>query len=1084
MAKVNRTKRLEKGGSAPDAYTSGNLDLESARNGITNDTTLSNGKKREYLHRLDNVTKNITDLGIGVQKGSDGTASAWRWNNGSNDASRFGGVTEQDRSGPFEGKGVLGLSGGGYDKLLDYMVVNGHVKFDKSEKPTTPPATEPPVETPKVVTPETPISSTPPVTDPPKPTINANPKGSKGKVNSKNVNTGTGTKVFKNPDNITNHQDPAQTTPAINTTGQQLKPAPVVSQGELENLINLFPGAALRYNKFNQIYKDDTSGKYYATNGPNTRKNPISAYDESYQEITANGLNPVHLDQSYANQNPNNWRLVHDKAKDGPVTIPLVDKTVDGNIRNLILSSERFKGNAGPGDTDIYKNANGNLIKYNPESGYTEYTPKGKVTLQSLPVGSQHVYSKNIQDADIRTAYNPYTKAKSYYQNMGGSWKEMSYKNGNVETSKNFFYTPDSAITDYSGMPFRSDHILLDGYQKHSIGGILSGIGKVFSDPTVQEGLKMGQTALQVATTPQQVQPVESVPDATGGVDVNSIANIVAGILKKKPVMAGITPMNPIPSANIPTVSTNQQLAPMMAKKGAKLVTRKIVKGQVGLKTPKNPFLEAAQYGINLALGMHPEGKPVPAPVKPVTLLDNPDFQNLVKTATAPTPWKPIVVNPNEPGLGLNVPALTPLAPKPEYQVGNPQKTYKDMPGVAPMVDITPGGKNLTGKGLPGGKNMIGDQGATSGIVDTAKSILNNVNVGDVISSVFSKPKGVVIPNRPLLQQTQLPVTPITGLSYQDENRMKNTVAETRALVPRSSDIASSIVTGRANAAVAANVVKGVADANAQAIGVSTQAHRQDTLNNIQQKAQVDAQNGDITFQNLAQAAQGKLNGELAKQKWLGDTFMRLYNRNVTNSEKGAYLTKELNDFDYGNKVQDARTNNIQLQDMNTKNEANGNALWNAFVHNNPNLTAEQATTAFLKSAEAVTYLKNKKAIEDAIVKNRSNQTQAASDYSTNTLNSLRKGINNGSIGSMFFKKGGLVPRFKSGGSTNTATTEAKVAALQAKQEAASRRAEQKLTGETMRQNADESQVRYLQTKRITDANAAFFQQLVPRRSK
>ena len=1069
MAKVNRTKRLEKGGTAPDAYTSGNLDLESARNGITNDTTLSNGKKREYLHRLDNVTKNITDLGIGVQKGSDGTASAWRWNNGSNDASRFGGVTEQDRSGPFEGKGALGLSGGGYDKLLDYMVSNGHVKYTKSEQPTTPPATEPPVETPKVVIPATPSPTPPPVID--------QPKNGKSKVKG-NGKSGSGSVVVKNHNSFNNTPDPNQGTPSDGNATLTPPAVPAIDPSDMVKLRSLFPMAPYALDGYNKIYFDNGTGKYYASKADGLEKDPISGYNTNYREVTSKGLQTVQLNPSYAEKNPKSWKVIYDRSINGPIQNNVTDNTKDSNLVNLIHNTSIYKSTEGGKPyTDVYRDAEANYIRRLPSGSFEETTPNGIVFHdQSFQVPSTfaHVFNKELSEkhANIYTGTDPNDNTKNYYapSKWGSSWNKLKYVNGKFITVQTDYHpvSTNSPLGVGSVILDPTTHSKGGKIPLHSIGGILSGIGKVFSDPTVQEGLKMGQTVLQVATTPQQVQPVEDVPDAVGGVDVTSIANIVAGILKKKPVMAGITPMNTIPSGSIPTVNVGQQLAPMMAKKGAKLVTRKIVKGQVGLKIPKNPFLEAAQYGVNLALGMQPGGKPVPAPVKPVTLLDNPDFQNLVKTATAPTPWKPIVIDPNEPGLGLNAPALAPLAPKPEYQVGNPQKTYKDMSGVAPMATITPGGQNLIGK----------HDATSNGVVDTAKNILNDVNVGDIISSVFSKPKGVVIPNRPLLQQVQLPVTPITGLSYQDENRMKNTVAETRALVPRSSDIASSIVTGRANAAVAANVVKGVADANAQAIGVSTQAHRQDTLNNIQQKSQIDSQNGDITFQNQAQAAQGKLNGELANQKWLGDTFMRLYNRNITNSEKGAYLTKELNDFDYGNKVQDARTNNIQLQDMNTKNEANGNAMYSKYIANYPSGTYEE----FFKSKDGAMYAHNKAIIEAAINKNRSNQTQATSDYSTNTMNSLRKDIGTGSIGSMFFKKGGLVPRFKSGGSTNTATAEAKVAALQAKQEAASRKAEQKLTGETMKQAADEGQLRYLNTKRITDANANFFQQLVPRR--
>jgi len=841
MAKINKTKRLKPGGKVPE-FKPGEFDLDSARNAIASDISMSNGQRNRFLHKLDKVKSNITDLKIGVNSDTEGPTQ-WRWADGTNDASRFGGVVDNSRTQPFGGKGALGLSGGGYDDLLDYMVHNKHFKSLKPTEEVTNEVVAP------IIEPATKLVTGTPASDPIlKPELS--------KVKQGVVKKDTGRR--------------SQTTPPLNSS-------------QLGN----YQGV----NSFIQKSFDWTPNVY-----PHTPLN----------------------------------------------TTPWND----------------------------------------PQAGFTFGLP--------TPI--------------------------------------------------------------YRG--------------KYFLGGILAGIGKLAANPMVQQGLQMGQAALQVATAPQ---PVEGSPTPTAGMDIGSIASIVEGILKKKS-LSSITPVEMKPVDNIPTGGVVPQLAPMMAKDGAKLVTRKVIKAQYGTKAPRNGFLDAAGYAVNLALGMHPGGTPVAPPVKVVNPLDAIDFSAMTAAANKPTPFKPIVLNMNEPGLGMNAPALAPLVPKPGYQVGNVKTALKDMPGTTSYkpVAIAPGGANTVGK-------------TSNGLAEVGKGILNNINAGDLISSIFTKPKSVTLPDHALLKETEMPVAPIVGLSYQDENRLKNSVAETRSLIPRSSDINSSIVTGRANADVASKVLKGVGDANAQAINTSTQMHRQDVANNIQEKARVSAGNSEIIFQNQTKTAQGKLADELATQKWKGDSLMRVYNRGVNNTDKAAYQRRSMDDMEYSMGAQDSQAKKVYADDLSYKAEQDLTDATKAYLLANPS----SSTQEFLTSANAAPYLKKIADQKAIIARETANQRDAFTKYKTNSFNNFNRDSGYGNFGNMLFpnkqyRSGGLLPRFKAGGSAMS--TEDKIRIEQVKQEASSRKAERKLSTDMVRNTIEASRVGYLHTKRITDSNENFFRQLVPRR--
>jgi hypothetical protein len=842
MAKINKTKRLKPGGKVPE-FKPGEFDLDSARNAITSDTSMSNGQRNRFLHKLDKVKSNITDLKIGVNSDTEGPTQ-WRWADGTNDASRFGGVVDNSRTQPFGGKGALGLSGGGYDDLLDYMVHNKHFK---SLKPTE--------EAPKEI--ETPTVG--PVTT---------------------LTTGT-----------------SSSDPIIKPDLKRVKKV---------------------------VGERDYSGR-----------------------------------RSQA--------------------IPPLNSSQLGNYQGI-----------------------------------------------------------------------------------------------NSFVQRPFDWTPNFPTNLPESKPFTSSPNILLGYpvsmlqSRYFLGGILAGIGKLVANPMVQQGLQMGQAALQVAKAPQ---PVEGTPAPTGGMDIGSIASIVEGILKKKS-LSSITPMEMKPVDNIPTGGVVPQLAPMMAKGGAKLVTRKIVKAQYGTKAPRNKFLDAAGYAVNLALGMHPGTHNATPTVKDTSPMGSVDFSSMTTAANQPTPWKPLVLNFNEPGLGTNAPALPPLVPKPSYQVGNVKTAIKDMPGTTSYkpVAIAPGGANTVGK-------------APNGLAEVGKGILNNINAGDLISSIFTKPKSVTLPDHALLKETEMPVAPIIGLSYQDENRMKNSVAETRSLIPRSSDINSSIVTGRANADVASKVLKGVGDANAQAINTSTQMHRQDVANNIQEKARVSAGNNDIIFQNQTKTAQGKLADELAIQKWKGDSLMRVYNRGVVNTDKAAYQRRSMDDMEYSMDAQDNQARKVYADDLGYQAEKDLTAAHTAYVADPKN--AGKTVQEFMTSVEAAPYIKKIADQKAAVSEATASQRTAFTKYKTNAFNNFNSDQGYGNFGNMFFpnsryKSGGLLPRFKAGGSTMS--TEDKIRVEQVKQEASSRKAERKLSTDMVRNNIEASKVGYLHTKRITDSNENFFRQLVPRR--
>jgi len=844
MAKINKTKRLKPGGKVPE-FKPGEFDLDSARNAITSDTSMSNGQRNRFLHKLDKVKSNITDLKIGVNSDTEGPTQ-WRWADGTNDASRFGGVVDNSRTQPFGGKGALGLSGGGYDDLLDYMVHNKHFK---SLAPT----------------------------------------------------------------------------------------------------------------------------------------------EEVKKEIV-------------------------------PIVATEIKPTTDIITPDPILKPELSKVKKDPG-----------------KGGYNGR--RSQQIVNTPPLNSSQL---------------------------------GNYQGVNSFVQRPFDWTPNFPTNLPESKPFTSSPNILLGYpvsmlqSKYFLGGILAGIGKLAANPMVQQGLQMGQAALQVATAPQ---PVEGAPAPTGGMDIGSIASIVEGILKKKS-LSSITPMEMKPVDNIPTGGVVPQLAPMMAKGGAKLVTRKIVKAQYGTKAPRNKFLDAAGYAVNLALGMHPGGNSTAPTVKDTSPMGSVDFTAMAKAANEPTPWKPLVLNLNEPGLGTNAPALAPLAPKPGYQVGNVKTAIKDMPGTTSYkpVAIAPGGANTVGK-------------TSNGLAEVGKGILNNINAGDLISSIFTKPKSVTLPDHALLKETEMPVAPITGLSYQDENRLKNSVAETRSLIPRSSDINSSIVTGRANAEVASRVLKGVGDANAQAINTSTQMHRQDVANNIQEKARVSAGNNEIIFQNQTKTAQGKLADELATQKWKGDSLMRVYNRGVVNTDKAAYQRRSIDDMEYSMDAQDNQARKTYADDLGYQAEKDLTAAHTAYVADPKNVG--KSVQDFMASVEAAPYIKKIADQKAAVAEATANQRTVFTKYKTNAFSNFNRDQGYGNFGNMLFpnkqyKSGGLLPRFKAGGSTMS--TEDKIRVEQVKQEASSRKAERKLSTDMVMNNIEASKVGYLHTKRITDSNENFFRQLVPRR--
>ena len=154
MAKLKRNRsnaKLQNGDAAPEAPTmvtqyntpklenenftqhSGALSLDNYITSLKADKSLGEREVNRRIRKAGKIFGN-TDRRIIVDKTDPAGGMTWRWEDSTMDEKRQAGVADIDQKGPFGGKGFAGLSGGGFEDILDDMISRGSVSFDTTTK--------------------------------------------------------------------------------------------------------------------------------------------------------------------------------------------------------------------------------------------------------------------------------------------------------------------------------------------------------------------------------------------------------------------------------------------------------------------------------------------------------------------------------------------------------------------------------------------------------------------------------------------------------------------------------------------------------------------------------------------------------------------------------------------------------------------------------------------------------------------------------------------------------------------------------------------------------------------------------------
>lgn len=787
MAKVKKDTKKETVQHDPNDSKflsgSGKFNFETALERL-DASDLSSFDKKVMKRRMNKIKESVGDGSIDIDKTEDGSLR-WRWQEGDLDSKRKAGVADDDRAKTgFGGKGLLGLSGKGYDEALDFMVSQGAVDFSDAKI------------TPDQITDKINVTDTDP-TD-----LSEQLEIIDSVVNPKAGTTQTGTTGTKT-DTGTNTKPATQT---ADTKTKKVNPTEFAVQDDSLEVWNALQGMSEDKRKsLSGVYRHKDLGTIFETDGAyrtatqsilgtpaNLGDNMIGLRDMDY--VSNEGKSDSYRDDegNWYRKNGNKWEKRTGKGAShsfsaGPASVYTSSPDIWGIVpgaegEESLASGKYFQSKFIPkGGTK--SPATSKSEQYLKELEATRNDPPG-----SVRAGDAQFFKQEYQ-RDVLDKINPEERAPD-------DGYPIPYR-ANPTPPKFIMYRGGGKISSIKPKVTTTKLATGGTIPKHFLGAVLGAAKGIGSALGIAKNVGTAVGAVAGGTTAETDGAVPAMPVAGGSegtlnqVDLDAIANLV----KKGGKSTGGNLMNGLMS-NAGTIASS-----FLGEGG------EIEKGANGLKK------------------LNPMGIELPK----------------IDAVTAPK-------------------AL------PKVNTGN-WNTAKT-PGSFNTVTAPEGGADK-------GKTKMGN---------TITNLGKGINVADLAQIWGSKPVSVQAPNKPLLKAPVIAQPKVEGLSFDDEARMRKNATETNYINTNSSDPNVQAAVAKGKAEQSRNIADSFNDANATTTQQNRNIARDVGAKNTLAQIQTENQNAGITYENDMMKAQGDLQNQLAKKKWITDSIQRFSDRGETNA--------------------------------------------------------------------------------------------------------------------------------------------------------------------------------------------------------